>query len=148
MESGDVMASRVIPCPSCGKKNRVPAAAAGLPACASCGATLPWIADASDADLVAALDTRQLVLLDLWAPWCGPCRMVAPVLERLAARYAGQVKVVKVNVDENPSTATRFNASSIPLLLFLRAGESVDRAVGAQPEHVLAAQIDRLLAAS
>ncbi len=140
------MTSRVTPCPRCGTKNRVPAVAAGAPRCASCKAPLPWIADADDADLAAALDTRHLVLVDLWAPWCGPCRMVAPVLERLAARYAGRVKVVKVNVDHNPAAAARFGAQSIPTLALVRDGATVNRLIGAQPEHVIAQAIDRALA--
>jgi thioredoxin 2 len=106
---------------------------------------LPWIADATDANLSGALDTKQLVLVDLWAPWCGPCRMVAPVLEKLATRYAGQLKVVKVNVDDNPMAARRFDASSIPTLVMMRDGEPVGRVVGAQPEAVLASQIEPLL---
>jgi thioredoxin 2 len=139
------MASRVVACPSCGTKNRVPAAAAGHPRCASCKTTLPWIADATDVDLSAALDTHQLVLLDLWAPWCAPCRMVAPVLEKLAGRFAGQVKVVKVNVDHNPATASRFDASSIPTLVLLRDGAVVRRIVGAQPEPVLTREVEQAL---
>lgn len=140
------MTSRVTACPACGTKNRVPAAAAGRPRCGSCKAPLPWIADAGDGDLAAALDTTAVVLVDLWAPWCGPCRMVAPVLERLAARYAGRVKVVKVNVDDNPLTARRYDARSIPTLVMVRNGATVNRLIGAQPEHVLAQAIDRALA--
>ncbi|MGC4154854.1 MAG: thioredoxin [Propionicimonas sp.] len=140
------MISRVTACPSCGTKNRVPAVAKGRPQCASCHAPLPWLVDAGDADFAAATNTDQLVLVDLWAPWCGPCRMVAPILERLAARYAGQVKVVKVNVDDNPGTAARFDASSIPTLVMLRDGTTVARMVGAQPEPVLRTRIDALLA--
>lgn len=139
------MSSRITPCPQCGAKNRVPAASSGRPQCASCKAALPWIADATDADLASALDTRHLVLVDLWAPWCGPCRMVAPVLEKLAARYAGRLKVVKVNVDDNPIAARRFDASSIPTLVMMRDGEPVGRVIGAQPEAALAAQIEPLL---
>jgi thioredoxin 2 len=104
------------------------------------------LVDAGDADFAAAVGTGQLVLVDLWAPWCGPCRMVAPILERLAVRYAGQVKVVKVNVDDNRTTATRFDASSIPTLIMMRDGATVARLVGAQPEPVLRARIDALLA--
>lgn len=140
------MSSRVTACPSCGTKNRVPTVAKGRPQCASCHEPLPWLVDAGDADFAAATNTDQLVLVDLWAPWCGPCRMVAPILERLAVRYAGQVKVVKVNVDDNPDTAARFDASSIPTLVMLRDGATVARMVGAQPEPVLRARIDALLA--
>lgn len=123
----------------------MPAAAAGRPRCASCKRDLPWIADATDADFAQVTKTSELVLVDLWAPWCGPCRMVAPVLERLAERYAGKVKVVKVNVDDSPQVARTFDASSIPTLVFLRDGKPVDRVVGAQPEPALAGTIDRLL---
>jgi thioredoxin 2 len=107
---------------------------------------MPWLVDAGDDELDAALDTSQLVLIDLWAPWCGPCRMVAPVLERLAGRYAGQVKIVKANVDDCPRSAARFDARSIPTLAIVRRGETVGRIVGAQPEAVLAQRIDALLA--
>lgn len=140
------MTSRVTPCPACGTKNRVPAAASGRPRCASCGADLPWIADAGDSDLAAALDTPSLVLVDLWAAWCGPCRLVAPVLERLAARYAGRVKVVKVDVDRNPATSARYDARSIPTLVLVRDGTPVGRVIGAQPEAYLAREIDAALA--
>ena len=98
-----------------------------------------------EADLITA-SMQQPVLLDLWAPWCGPCRQVAPVLERLATHYAGRVKVVKVNVDDNRRIAQRFDASSIPTLVMLRDGRPVARLVGAQPEPVLKARIDALLA--
>lgn len=140
--------SRVVVCPACGAKNRVPAAASGRPRCAACKAELPWVAEATDATLAAVVDTSSLVLLDLWAPWCGPCRMVAPVLERLAERYAGRLKVVKVNVDENPRTAAQYDARSIPTLVMLRSGEVIGRVVGAQPEHALAAQVEPLLPAA
>jgi thioredoxin 2 len=140
------MASRVTACPSCGTKNRLPVSAKGRPQCAGCHQPLPWVVDAVDDNLDAALDTDQLVLVDLWAPWCAPCRMVAPVLERLAARYAGGVKVVKVNVDDNPHSSARFDARSIPTLALVRRGATVGRLVGAQPERVLAQRIDALLA--
>ncbi len=140
------MSSRVTVCPSCGTRNRVPVSATGRPQCASCKKPLPWLVDAEDKDLSAALTTAQLVLVDLWAPWCGPCRMVAPVLERLAVRYAGRVKVVKVNVDNNPIASARFDAQSIPTLAMVRDGVTVGRIVGAQPEAVLARKIDALLA--
>ena len=139
------MSSGVITCPACGTKNRVPANASGRPQCASCHAALPWLVNVDDHEFGAAIDTNQIVLVDLWAPWCGPCRMVAPILERLATQYAGKVKVVKVNVDDNPRTSARFDAQSIPTLVILRRGQTVTRLVGAQPEAVLKKRIDALL---
>lgn len=139
------MTARIVACPGCGTKNRVPLDATGQPRCPSCKAPLPWLVNAGDDDLAATLYTSQLVLVDLWAPWCGPCRAVAPVLERLATRYAGRVKVVKVNVDDNPASAARYQAHSIPTLVFVRGGQPVDRLVGAHPEPALAQRIDALL---
>ena len=139
--------NRVVACPACSAKNRVPDAATGRPQCAKCKAPLPWIVDATDSSFAAATNTSQIVLVDLWAPWCGPCRMVAPVLEKLATKFAGSVKVVKVNVDNNQQLAVRFNASSIPMLVFLRDGQPVDTMVGAQPEPGLAKRIEQLLRA-
>lgn len=137
--------SSVAKCPQCGTKNRVPIASSGRPQCASCHASLPWLVNATDATIDAALATTQLVLIDLWAPWCAPCRMVAPILERLSVRYAGQVKVVKLNVDDNRKSSSRFDASSIPTLVIMRDGKVVDRVVGAQPEPALAGRIDALI---
>ena len=94
----------------------------------------------------AVLQSDKPVLIDFWASWCGPCRMVAPILERLASQYAGRVKVVKVNVDDNPRTSARFDAQSIPTLVILQNGTTVARLVGAQPEPVLRRRIDALLA--
>lgn len=131
------MTTAVVECPSCSTKNRVPVATSGHPRCASCHVDLPWLVDAGDSDFGAAVETAQLVLVDLWAPWCGPCRMVAPILEQLSLDFAGQVKVVKVNVDQAPRVAGRFDARSIPMLLFMRDGEVVNTIVGAQPEHVM-----------
>jgi thioredoxin 2 len=139
------MATDVVPCPSCGAKNRVPVSASGKPTCAKCHADLPWLVDATDADFADVTDTSRLVLVDLWAPWCGPCRMVAPILEKLSRDFAGTLKVVKVNVDGSPATSQRFAASSIPMLVFLRDGAVVDTVVGAQPEHVLRAAVERLI---
>lgn len=139
--------SSITTCPSCKTRNRVPVASAGRPQCASCHKPLPWLVNATDSDLDAALNTDYLVLIDLWAPWCGPCTMVAPILERLSVRYAGQVKVVKVNVDNNPGSSARFEAHSIPTLVMTRHGAVVDRIVGAQNETALAQRIEALLPA-
>ncbi|MFM1916601.1 MAG: Thioredoxin [Actinomycetota bacterium] len=135
----------MIACPACGAKNRIPNAASGIPQCGKCKAKLPWIIDADDSSFPADTTTPLLVLVDLWAPWCGPCRMVAPVLASLAQRFAGRIKVVKVNVDQNPRLAQQFNASSIPMLVFLKGGQSVDTMVGAHPEPALATRIEQLL---
>ena len=140
--------SAIVTCPSCGVKHRVRLATSGRPRCASCKHDLPWVVAADDTDLSAALDTRLLVLIDLWAPWCGPCRMVAPIVERLAASHAGSLKVVKVNVDNAPATAQRFSAQSIPTLVLMRDGQIVERIVGAQPEPVLAAAVRSALASA
>jgi thioredoxin 2 len=135
----------ITPCPSCGKRNRVPVAASGKPTCAHCHAALPWLVNAGDDDFGAAIDTSHLVIVDLWAEWCGPCRMVAPVVERLALDFAGRLKVVKVDVDRSPAVAQRYRATSIPMLLFMRHGELRDTIVGAQPEHVLRQRVEQLL---
>jgi thioredoxin 2 len=120
----------------------VPTSAPGAPRCAKCHADLPWLVEAGDAGFAAAISTKRLVLVDLWAPWCGPCRMVAPVLEKLSRDFAGALKVVKVNVDESPDTAQRYQARSIPMLLLVSDGAVVETIVGAQPEHVLRSRIE------
>ena len=124
-------------CAKCGKKNRIRPSAKGVPHCGSCGAALPWLVSATDATFDLEAAAAPAVLVDLWAPWCGPCRVVGPILEQLAAEYAGRIKVVKVNVDDNPATAQRFQAFSIPTLVVLRDGRVVDRFVGAMPKAQL-----------
>jgi thioredoxin 2 len=138
------MANSVVSCPSCQTKNRVPRSSSGRPTCANCKHDLPWLVETGDDGFDAAVDTGQLVLVDLWAPWCGPCKAVAPILEKLSIDLAGDLKVVKVNVDESPQTARRYQATSIPMLLFLRDGQLVDTVVGAQPERVLREHISAL----
>jgi thioredoxin 2 len=107
---------------------------------------LPWLVEADTASFAAEAASSVPVVVDLWAPWCGPCRMIAPVLEDLAARHAGKVKVVKVNVDEEPQLGARFDARSIPLLVVLRDGREVDRIVGALPRPALEARLAPVLA--
>ena len=132
-------ATSIIRCPSCQKGNRVPAVASGTPRCANCQAMLPWLVEATSASFDAETTASVPVIVDFWAPWCGPCRMVAPVLDRLAARHAGRLKVVKLNVDEHPDVAARFGAQSIPLLVLIKDGAEAARIVGAQPEPQLEA---------
>ena len=85
------------------------------------------------------------VLVDLWAPWCGPCRMVGPVVEKLSGKYEGRFKFCKVNVDENPKTAATYRVMSIPTLIFFKDGKAVDTVIGAVPEQALQSKIDSLL---
>jgi thioredoxin len=81
------------------------------------------------------------VLVDCWAPWCGPCRMVAPVLDQLAAESAGRYRIAKLNVDDNPQTASRFNIASIPTMLIFKDGKLIDRLIGAQPKQAIAERL-------
>jgi thioredoxin 2 len=141
--------STVVACPNCGKKNRVPAAASGSPQCANCHRPLPWSADADDTTFANVAGSSTLpVLLDLWAPWCGPCRMVSPALETLARENAGSVKLVKVNVDEAPGVARRFDARSIPTLVVLQGDHEIARQIGAAPEPALRRWLSDALAAA
>jgi thioredoxin 2 len=136
----------VVVCPNCGRKNRVPAAATGLPRCRQCHNALPWLAEAGDDSFGDVVERAKLpVLVDLWAPWCGPCRAVSPALENLARERAGRVKLVKINVDESPITAHRFGVQGIPTLLVLDNGTVVAHQVGAAPEGALRQWLDRAL---
>lgn len=140
------MASQIVVCPACGARNRVPAAAGGVPRCGRCGAGVPWVVEAGDDSFAAVVEQSRLpVLVDLWAPWCGPCRMVSPVLERLAETHAGAVKLAKVNVDQSPRLSERFGVQSIPTLLLVRGGQVIARRSGAAPEHTLATWLDEAL---
>jgi len=138
----------IIACPSCEARNRVGAVRSGYPRCAKCKTPLPWVVDADTASFTEETTTSVPVVVDFWAAWCGPCRMIAPVLQDLATRQAGKLKVVKVDVDANPQLAQRYGAQSIPLLVALRDGREVDRIVGALPRAALEQRLAPLLAAA
>jgi thioredoxin 2 len=139
----------IVQCQVCGRKNRVPAAASGSPRCAQCKSPLPWITDAGEADFAEVVEASALpVLVDLWAPWCGPCRMVSPSLERLARDMAGRIKLVKVNADEAPDLMRRFSVQGIPTLLLMVKGRETARQVGALPEHALRSWLEGALSAT
>ena len=127
----------VVACPACGRRNRVPPVASGVPRCASCHQSLPWLVEADDATFAAVIAGPLPVLVDLWAPWCGPCRAVGPAVEDLTARFAGRLKTVKVNVDVAPTVANRFGIQGVPTLLILRDGAVIARHVGALPPAAL-----------
>jgi thioredoxin 2 len=141
----------ILICGKCGAKNRVPSARINEgPVCGKCREPL----DASAASGVPVDVTDQsfdnevmsnpgVVLVDCWAPWCGPCRMVAPILEQLAGEYGGRVKIAKLNTDENPVVSSKYGIQSIPTMLIFKNGAQVDRLVGALPKQ----EIERHLAA-
>jgi thioredoxin 2 len=131
----------MLTCAACGRKNRIRPSERGAPHCGSCGEPLPWLVVATDATFDVESKAAPAVLVDLWAPWCGPCRIVGPILEDLAREYAGRLKVVKVNVDENQVIAQRFQAYSIPTLVVIKNGRVVDRIVGAVPKGQLTVRL-------
>lgn len=104
------------------------------------------VKDIADSSFEAEVIKADIpVLVDFWAPWCGPCKSIAPVLEEIATDYNGKLKVVKVNVDENPKTPTQFNVRGIPNLVFFKGGKVVDQIVGAVPKDQLVAAVSKVL---
>jgi thioredoxin 2 len=132
------MISTTVACSNCGKRNRVPAAADGVPQCGNCHRPLPWIAEAGDDTFAEVAERSALpVIVDFWADWCGPCRMVTPVLEQISQDLAGRVKLVKVDVDRSPGLSERFTIKHIPTLMMMVRGEVVAQRAGASPAHEL-----------
>jgi thioredoxin len=144
----------VVVCTNCGAKNRVDESAAERlqPVCGKCGVALNAKAGAGETakprTVTDATFTQEVlgvrgvpVLLDCWAAWCGPCRMIAPVLDELAAESNGRYLITKLNVDENPRTSAQFDIRSIPTMLIFKDGALVDRIVGAQPKQAIAARL-------
>jgi thioredoxin 2 len=140
--------TNTIACPSCGARNRVGAVPRGTPRCARCKSGLPWVVDADEGSFADETAASVPVVVDFWAGWCAPCRMISPVLENLAARHSRSLKVVTVDVDANPGLAQRFSAQSIPLLVVMREGSEVDRIVGAVPRPTLEARLAPLLSSA
>jgi thioredoxin 2 len=142
-------------CPKCGTKNRVDELTARdtQPVCGKCGAKLNLgstdgadgkpqvVTDESFARDVIGASENLTVLVDAWAEWCGPCRMIAPVLDELAAEAGGRYKIAKLNVDENPGVSQQFGIRSIPTMLIFRNGKLVDQIVGAVPKQTIAAKL-------
>lgn len=143
----DPSAAAIVKCMSCGANNRINTGTAGKQAvCGRCKNLLPPVSSKplhiTDANFSELVEHSPLpVLLDLWAEWCGPCRMLAPTIESLARELAGKVTVGKLNVDENPRTASRFGVQGIPTLLILRNGREVDRIVGVQSREAILSRL-------
>ena len=143
---------KIVTCPACGAKNRVDERSLGRrPVCGRCGARLPEPGAAITEPIVVTDDSFQRhvieagpvpILLDCWAAWCGPCRMIAPTLDQLAAESGGRYLIAKLNVDENPGTAQRFRIDSIPTMLLFKSGQLVDRIVGLQPKAEIRSRLE------
>jgi thioredoxin 2 len=135
----------IIRCLKCGTKNRMPENRLNdQPFCGKCGATLVVTSDQGrPVEVTDSTFNREVlsfpgsVLIDCWAPWCGPCRTVAPVLDELASKYAGGVRIAKLNVDESPLTASRYDVRSIPTMLLFKDGKLVNRLEGALPKETI-----------
>src|SRR5688572_5847104 len=145
--------TQLLRCPSCGTNNRVDRTKikqGNEPVCGRCKKPLSLAnkpLTVTDATFAVEVEQARLpVLLDMWAPWCAPCRIIAPVLEELAVEMAGRVRIAKLNVDENPLTSSRFGVRSIPTLLVFKAGREVDRIVGVQPKAELIRRLGRVTA--
>ena len=146
---------QVVVCSKCGTKNRVDESrlADSEATCGRCGALLqttgggqpewkPVVVTDQTFEHEVMQTRGRPVLVDCWAPWCGPCRMISPVLDQLAAESLGRYRITKLNIDENPQTASRFRIASIPTLLIFRDGELVDQIIGVQPKQAIAQRLE------
>jgi thioredoxin 2 len=141
-------AATIITCPNCGTKNRIRPTSSGVPRCSVCHTLLPWIVEATADSFEQEIAASVPVLVDFWAPWCGPCRMVSPLVEKAGRDHAGRLKVVKLNVDEAPAISGRYGVQGIPLLVLIENGNEADRLVGAVPDAQLRAWLEPHLARS
>ncbi|MEU4622067.1 thioredoxin [Actinoplanes sp. NPDC023801] len=142
------MVTDIVACTGCGQRNRVRPVATGTPVCGKCRKPLPWITDAGDNDFAEIVERSPLpVVVDLWAPWCMPCRTVGPALEQVARDLAGRVKLVKVDVDRAPALSRRFAVQAVPTLLVVDGGNVKARQAGAAPAAVLRRWVEQALAA-
>lgn len=145
---------QVVVCSHCGAKNRIDESrlATSEAKCGRCGEKLTTASNSQqDSKPITITDqtferevlqtTGRPVLVDCWAPWCGPCRMIAPVLDQLAAESHGSYRIAKLNVDENPQTSSRFQIASIPTMLIFKDGKLIDRLIGAQPKQTIAERL-------
>src|SRR5437762_64938 len=130
----------ILTCANCGARNRIRPSNRGAPHCSVCGKPLPWVVDATDQTFPVEADAAVAVVVDLWAPWCGPCRFVSPILEELARDFAGRLKIVKDNVDENPMLAQQFDARVV-----LHLGHQHDLPARRRPEQRGGLRRQRLL---
>ena len=126
--------ANIVACPHCGRRNRHRPAAAGVARCGNCHRPLPWITEAGDDTFAEVVEQATIpVLVDFWATWCAPCRMVSPALERVATDLAGALKLVKVDVDAAPKLAERFTIQAVPTLMVIKGGRVIARQSGATP---------------
>ena len=122
----------ILTCQACHAKNRVQNVPAGqVPVCARCGSPLPWLHEGTDATFASDIQASVPVLVDFWAPWCGPCRMMAPHYEEAAHRFGPRARFAKVNSDDEPALSARFGIRGIPTLIVFRGGKEVARQSGA-----------------
>ena len=144
----------VVTCKQCGANNRADETrlAAGEAKCGRCGTRLEPISDAKPYIVTDSSFQKEVlqasgppILVDAWAPWCGPCRVIGPVLDQLAAESQGRYRIAKLNVDENPQIASQYQISSIPTMLIFKNGKLIDRLIGAYPKQVIAERLSQAI---